>query len=265
MMENWTGYPDFAARFYDVVYARIRSGVDTEFFLEEIAAAKGKVLEIGVGTGRFFVDALKNGADVYGLDLSASMVEKLKEKIPPEHHGRLWVQNAVSMRLPYKFSLVLAPFRMFSHLAKVDDQIRCLNAIRNHLVPGGRFIFDLYVPDLSMLVDGIDNKTDFEGEYEPGKRLRRVTSMRADLINQISHVRMEYIWDDEGSERRASWKVDMRFYFRYEIEHLIRLSKLKLDVIYGDFCRNPLGLDSKEFIVVCSRPQGRTLSDAVLR
>jgi len=246
-------YPGFVARFYDAVYSHIRSGVDTAFFLEEIAATKGKALEIGVGTGRLFVEALKNGADVYGLDLSESMIGKLKEKIPPEQHNRLWVQDAVDMRLPYRFSLVIAPFRVLSHLTAVEDQIKCLNSVWSHLETGGRFIFDLYVPNLGLLLSGISDKTDFEGEYEPGKRLRRVTSMKADLINQISHVRMDYIWDDEGTEHRQSWDFAMRYYFRYEIEHLIRVSKLRLDAIYGDYRRNALDQDSKDFVVVCSR------------
>ncbi len=252
-MKKETEYPEFVARFYDVIYAEIRAAVDTEFFLREIAAAKGKVLEIGVGTGRFFVEALKNGADIFGVDLSASMIGRLKEKIEPRQHSRLWVQNAVTMRLPHRFSLILAPFRVLSHVSEVGEQIECLNNIWNHLEEGGQFVFDLYVPNPAMLASGLDHKTDFEGEYEPGRRLRRVTSMSADLVNQISHVRMDYIWDEQGKEHRASWEFDMRFYFRYEIEHLIRLSKLKLDAIYGDYLKKPLNSDSKEFIVVCSR------------
>ena len=252
-MKTETDYPEFVARFYDVIYAHIRAAVDTEFILQEIAAAKGKVLEVGLGTARFFVEALKNGADIFGVDLSASMIGRLKEKIPPGHHSRLWIQNAVTMRLPHRFNLVLAPFRVFSHLCVVDEQIECLNNIWNHLEDGGRFIFDLYVPNPAMLASGLDHKTDFEGEYEPGKRLRRITSMQADVVNQISRVRMDYVWDERGTEQQASWEFDMRFYFRYEIEHLIRLSKLKLEAIYGDYLKNPLNRDSKEFIVVCSR------------
>ena len=256
-MKNRSEYPDFVARFYDAVYSRIRSGIDTRFFLEEITGSKGRVLEIGAGTGRFIVEALKNGSDVYGLDISRSMIEKLKEKIPVEHHNRLWVQDAVTMRLPYKFSLVLAPFRVFSHLIAADDQIKCLNNIWDHLEPGGRLIFDLYVPNLRLLLDGIHNQTDFEGEYEEGRRLRRVVSMKADLVNQISSVRMDFIWDEQGMERQASWEFDLRFFFRFEIEHLIRISKLKLEAIYGDYERHALSPDSKDFVVVCSKPRSR--------
>ena len=49
-------YPESFARFYDLIYHRVRDGVDNEFFLNEIRQARGKVLEVGVGTGRFFID-----------------------------------------------------------------------------------------------------------------------------------------------------------------------------------------------------------------
>ena len=211
------------------------------------------MLEIGTGTGRFFVEALRRGADIYGLDCSQSMIERLRAKIPAEQYGRLSVQNAVTMSLPHRFSLVVAPFRMFSHVISVPDQIECLNRVWEHLEPGGRFIFDLYVPNLSLLLNGIDGKTDFEGEYEEGMRLRRTTSMKADLVNQISHVRMVFSWNEGGSKREAAWEFDMRFFFRWEIEHLIRLSKLKLETIYGDYDRSPLSSTSKDFLVVCRK------------
>ena len=44
-------YPDAFARFYDLIYDRLRNDVDNDFFLDRIKQAEGKVLEIGVGTG----------------------------------------------------------------------------------------------------------------------------------------------------------------------------------------------------------------------
>jgi ubiquinone/menaquinone biosynthesis C-methylase UbiE len=63
-------YPDFVARFYDAVYAQVRDGVDNAFYLERMAAAGGPVLEIGVGTGRLFVEA-RRGASTSGGSISA--------------------------------------------------------------------------------------------------------------------------------------------------------------------------------------------------
>jgi len=66
-MRNSSEYPATIARFYDVIYAHLRT-VDRDFFLKKILGTKGPVLEIGVGTGRFFLDAVNDVADIYGID-----------------------------------------------------------------------------------------------------------------------------------------------------------------------------------------------------
>lgn len=246
-------YPDCLIRFYDVIYNQIRSHVDETYFLNQIDKFGGKVLEIGVGTGRLFSKALKNGADIYGLDVSSGMIDKAKGKIGQEQHHRLLVQDAVTMQLPHRFALILAPFRVFSHMIDVEDQIRCLNRVYEHLEPGGRFIFDLYVPDPSILVHGIQDRIDFNGEYEEGKRLIRTVSSASDMATQTSNVRMKFEWDEDGTLHETEWSFLMRFFFRYELEHLVRLSKLKLEAIYGDYQGNPVHKESKDFVLVCSR------------
>ena len=246
-------YPDFVVRFYDVVYQQLRSHVDEAYFLEQIAKTRGKVLEIGVGTGRLFSQALKDGADIYGLDINGKMIEKAREKIPPEHHHRLWIQNAVTMRLPHKFALILAPFRVFAHLIDVEDQICCLNRINESLERNGRFIFDMFIPNLKVLASGIPERVDFEGEYEKGKKLVRITSADYDLPHQIGNVAMKFKWDEDGREHEAVWRFPMRFYFRYELEHLVRLSNLELESVYGDYQENPINEESQDFVLICRR------------
>jgi ubiquinone/menaquinone biosynthesis C-methylase UbiE len=92
-MRNPSEYPAAIARFYDVIYAHLRT-VDRDFFLKKILGTKGPVLEIGVGTGRFFLDALNQGADIYGIDVSATMLDQLKKKLDQSHHHRLFHQDA---------------------------------------------------------------------------------------------------------------------------------------------------------------------------
>jgi SAM-dependent methyltransferase len=245
-------YPEYIARFYDVIYAHLRTA-DRDYFLRTILAAKGPVLEIGVGTGRFFIDALHGGADIYGVDLSESMLHQLRKKLESEHHHRIFHQDARSLHLDRKFDLIVAPFRVFSHLIEPDDQLQALNSIYDHLNPGGRFLFDVYVPDLSLLLNGINEQVDFDGEYAPGKKLKRTVSAKADIIRQVSAVKMKLTWDDDSGERTESWHMPMRFFFRYELEHLVRRSKLTLKNIFGDYEEHELDHDSKDFIVVCER------------
>jgi len=249
-MKDEMDYPEYYARFYDLIYAKVRKGVDDQYYLRQILAAGGPVLEIGAGTGRLFIEALKRGADIYGLDNSASMLGVLKPKLAAGDHRRIYHQDARQMRLGRTFDLIIAPFRIFSHLLTVEDQLAVLNGIYDHLSPDGRLIFDLYVPNPKMIVEGLDGLIDFAGEYAPGKMIKRITSMKADLVNQISDVSMRFVWDEEGLEVEREFIFKMRFYFRYELEHLVSRSPLKLVAIHGDFNETPLNRDSKEFIVM---------------
>lgn len=246
-------YPEVAARFYDAVYAHVRDGTDKAFYLARMAAAAGPVLEIGCGTGRLLREALRLGVDAWGIDVSPAMVERCRAQLSQEERERVGVADAVSLRLERRFALVAAPFRVLSHVTAVDDQLRLLGAVRDHLVPGGTFVFDLYVPSLKLLLEGLPETVDFDGEWAPGRRLRRiVSSVPADLARQTNRVRMTFVWE-EGGERQETWEFDMRFFFRFEIEHLVARSGLKLEVLSGDFADGPLTEGSREYVVTCRR------------
>lgn len=246
-------YPEYVSRFYDVIYKEVNSGEDVRFYLEQIMKTNGSVLEVGSGTGRLFLKALDQGADIYGLDISQSMLGVLKSKLQPGDHHRLSNQSITDFTLSRKFDLIVAPFRVFMHLLTVEDQLKALNNVGNHLTANGLFIFDVFVPNLKMLTEGVDNAVDYDGEYAPGKRLKRITSVKSDLILQCSNVKMSFIWDDsEGNQLNETWDFQMRYYFRYELEHLIARSKLNLVEIAGDFKGNPLGNKSGEFVVICN-------------
>jgi SAM-dependent methyltransferase len=246
-------YPGYFAPFYDIIYDSIRSHVDTEFYLGQIKQAKGPVLEIGCGTGRFFCQAIRQGADMYGIDISKSMIDVLLRKIEYRYRDRISIQGAADFQFPFKFDLIIAPFRVYSHLLTVEEQLTALNNAFDHLSEEGRLIFDVYVPDPAMIASGLSNVIDFKGEYEPGKKLSRIVNMKADIVNQISDINMTFKWDQDGKERVETWNFKFRFYFRYEIEHLIKLSKLTLEKIHGDFNGGELKPDSKEFVVICRK------------
>jgi SAM-dependent methyltransferase len=246
-------YPEYFARFYDVIYNKTRQQADYDYFMKKILSAKGPVLEVGCGTGRIFADALKKGADIYGIDSSIHMLDVLKSKIKVSEQKRVSVQNLTDLYHDLKFDLIIAPFRVMSHLLTVEDQQAAINKIYAHLNPWGTFIFDLYVPDPKLLDGGMDNITDFEGEYAPGKKLQRITSSHSDIVNQLNDVSMKFIWDENGKKNEETWNMKMRFYFRYEIEHFIARSKLKLVGIYGGYNESALDKNSKNFVVVCQK------------
>jgi SAM-dependent methyltransferase len=200
-----------------VVYAQVRDGVDNAWYLERMAAAGGPVLEIGVGTGRLFVEARRRGIEAWGIDVSPAMIERCRARLEPADRDRVSVADAVHLRADRRFALVCAPFRVLSHVHDTVDQLRLLDAVHDGLEPAGVFVFDLYVPSLKLLLEGMPETTDFDGEH------------------------------------RGDWEFEMRFFFRFEIEHLVARSKLRLEALHGDFAGGPLTAASREYVVVCRR------------
>ena len=246
-------YPENFARFYDLIYHNNRDGVDNTFFQDRIKEIRGKVLEIGVGTGRLFFNALTHGADIYGIDISPNMLKVLQNKLTKDQQFRISLQNIIDFKSDFKFDLIIAPFRVFMHLIQKDDQIRALNNVWEHLDKNGTFIFDTFVPDLNQLLNGLKNHVDFEGEYEPGKRIKRIVSTSPDLINQLINIRFRLEWDEDNTSKHDEWNVPLRFFFRYELEHLIERSEFKKYKILGDYQGNELRQNSREFIAICQK------------
>src|SRR5512134_1834309 len=61
-------------------YDALKAQNDVPFYLSQAQMARGPVLEIGCGTGRVTIPLAAAGAEITGLDVSASMLEEAKRK-----------------------------------------------------------------------------------------------------------------------------------------------------------------------------------------
>lgn len=253
-MENEYYYNKTVTRFYDVVYDSMKSlKPGLGFYLDEIKNTKGSVLEAGVGTGRIFLPALNSGADVYGIDYSENMLNVLKHKLSAEHHQRLFNSDIRNFSIGKKFNLIISPFRVFQHLVTIDEQLKALNCFYNHLESGGRLIFDVFNPDFKRMVNPVSDFLEFDGDYEPGKNLKRYSTVNYNYSEQILDLTFRFEWDENGSVLKDSFSTPLRYYFRYELENLIGRTKFKLEKIYGSFDKEELNDKSPEQIVVCRK------------
>lgn len=253
-MSNEYYYNEVVTRFYDPVYDAMKSlYAGSDFYLEEIINTKGPVLEAGVGTGRIFTSALESGADIYGIDYSEKMLMRLKEKISPDEHNRISQNDIRDFKLDKKFQLIISPFRVFQHLLTVEDQLKTLNNIYDHLEECGRLIFDVFNPDIKRMLYPPENVLEFDGEYEPGQSLKRYATVKYNHIIQQMNLTFNFVWLEKGSVKTDSFSTPLRYYFRYELENLIGRTKFRLENMYGDFSKGELNEKSNEFIVVCRK------------
>jgi hypothetical protein len=83
-----------------------------------------------------------------------------------------------------------------------------------------------------------------------------VTKLRAVLPDRAAQVQHEtHIYDclsGDGTLRRVTREVDLRFTSRYEMEALLRLAGLELDGMYGDYDLTPYN-DASEYMITVAR------------
>lgn len=255
---------DALAELYDVVplYA---NRADIEFYVAEARATAGLVLELGCGTGRILLPAARAGAEITGLDLSEKMLERCRAKLAAEpaaviERVSLVCSSMVNFSLGREFSLIIVPFRPFQHLLEVSDQLECLDAVRRHLAHGGRLIVDFFQVNPAAMNEPAwqqEREDTPETPLPDGRRIRRTFRIAAfHRERQVNDVEMFwYITHPDGRKERIAWLTPLRYFFRYEVEHLLARAGLRLKALYGNFDRSPLAGDSPEMIFVADKPE----------
>ncbi|GAA2595701.1 class I SAM-dependent methyltransferase [Dactylosporangium fulvum] len=118
-------------------------------------AGGGRVLELGIGTGRIALPLAARGVQVHGIDLSRAMVSRLRAKPGGESIG-VTIGDFATARVDGGFSLAYIVFNTIMNLTTQEAQVACFRNVAAHLQPGGRFAVEVMVPDLRRLPPGQD-------------------------------------------------------------------------------------------------------------
>ena len=241
---------------YDSVYAYVRQ--DLPFYVEEAVASGGPVLELGCGTGRVSLAIARAGVNVTGLDSSPEMLEQARLKVDTLPHGSgtltLLQEDMRRFKLDRTFPLVIVPFRGFLSLLTVEDQTTTLLNVRRHLAPGGRLVFNVFVPDLDMLTQDGDVPRHLRDVTDPDTGASYVLWHLSDFDNYSQTISARLIierLDDRGAvDRRIYRDFQLRYAHRWEIHHLLTSCGYEILDLYGDFDRIAFDEDSTEMIWV---------------
>ena len=129
---------------------------DVDFYVEQALAAAEPVVELAVGTGRIAIPVARAGVQVIGVDSSPGMLEVCREAAELAGVAGLLDLRLGEVEAPpvdERVGLVTCPFRSFLHLLDDDARLRALRAARELLVPGGRFVFDVFAPSAADIAD----------------------------------------------------------------------------------------------------------------
>jgi len=254
---------DVVAEFYDHVVP-YQNRQDIDFFVEMARKSGGPVLEIGCGTGRVLIPTAREGIEIVGLDLSPSMLAFCRKKLaqePEEVQARVQLLEGdmCDFDLRREFNLVTTPFRPFQHLVAIEDQMACLKCIHRHLTSDGTFVLDLFNPYLKFLADEeIMKNWQEEPEFtmpDGRKVVRRARNLSQNKFNQCHEVELSHlVTNPDGREEEFAQRFWMRYFFRFEVEHLLARAGFEVEHLYADYDKSPFGSkDPGELIFIARK------------
>ena len=227
---------DAIAELYDPWSASVVE--DVAFYLEEARRSGGPVVELGVGTGRIAVPIAADGIRVIGVDSSRAMLDVCARRaalagVAVDLRVGDLREPPVTERVP----LVICPFRSLLHMHTDEDRLSVLAAAHELLVPGGRFVFDVFRPDAADIAETNDRWL----EREPGI---------------FEHA----LWDESartltltvrGEERETT--MALAWLSPDEWRSLLEQAGFEVEACYGWFDRSPYA-GREDTVWVAKRP-----------
>jgi SAM-dependent methyltransferase len=257
-------YQSSIAEFYDWIPAYAKR-TDLAFYINYAKSTHGKTLELGCGTGRILIPTAVAGCEIFGLELSKYMLAKCQEKLkkqPVQVQKRVQLMQGdmISFKINETFKLITIPFHTFQHLISVEDQISCLLCIKHHLSKEGKLLFDLFQVNPQKIHDpAFTEETEDTPEMilPDGRKFRRcnrvVSFHKVEQYNDVELI--HYITYPNGKIERLVQPFPFRYFYKYEVEHLLARCGFKVTALFGDFHGSPLAENSPEMIFVCEKDE----------
>ena len=201
----------------------------------------GRVLELGIGTGRVGLPLSQRGVDLHGIEISADMVAQLRAKPGADRVG-VTLGDFATAKVEGTFTLAFLVFNTISNLLTQDEQVECFKNVAEHLEPGGCFVVELWIPELQRLV--------------PGEHIRAftVTSKRLGFDEYevaAQRVTSHHYW--LNGDRVASFSSHHRYLWPSELDLMARLAGMTLRERWGDWDRQAFTSESGKHISVWER------------
>ncbi len=206
--------------------------------LAELAGA-GKALEFAIGTGRVAIPLAERGVSVTGIELSRPMIDQLRTKVDGATIPVI-VGDMTTAVAPGNYALVYLVYNTISNLLTQAEQVECFRNAARHLTSGGRFVIELWVPELRKLPPGQQATV---WHSEPGY----IGLDTYDVVRQ--HVVSHHFTFDESRQAQL-FRTPHRYIWPAELDLMAQLAGFELEARHADWAGTDFTADSRSHVSV---------------
>jgi SAM-dependent methyltransferase len=204
----------------------------------------GRALEFAIGTGRVAIPLAGRGVPVTGIELSRPMIDRLRTKVDdaaiPVIAGDMATAHAAG-----EYALVYLVYNTISNLLTQAEQVACFRNAARHLVPGGRFVIELWVPELRKLPPGQQAVVWHSGTGYIG--LDTYDVLRQHVVSH--HFRF-------GETREAQlFRSPHRYIWPAELDLMAQLAGFELESRHADWLGAEFTAESRSHVSVYRIPR----------
>jgi SAM-dependent methyltransferase len=242
----------YGRSFADVYDDWYREVSDVEATVQRIAvlAARrggGRVLELGIGTGRLALPLAARGLQLTGVDASPEMLDLLRAKSGADRlelvHG-----DMAELAVTGPFAVAFVAFNTFFNLTTREAQAACLLRVHDVLAPGGWFVLEAFVPP--------PDHTDASGVSTRTVELDRVVLTAARRDHATQTISGQHIEITEAGIRLRPWLV--RYAAPHELDDMAAAAGLRLVERHADWHGGRFHEASESHVSVYRRPPAGT-------
>lgn len=202
-------------------------------------AEGGRALEFAIGTGRIAVPLSQRNVPVAGIEYSPAMIAELRAKVD-EVTIPVVLGDMATATVPGSFSLVYLVYNTISNLLTQAQQVDCFRNAARHLSPGGRFVIELWVPELRKLTPG---QQAVVWQSEAGY----IGLDTYDVLNQqvVSH----HFRFGDGNQAEL-FRSPHRYIWPAELDLMAQLAGFELESRHADWNGVPFTAESRSHVSV---------------
>lgn len=207
-------------------------------------ALPGRTLELAIGTGRVALPLAARGCRIEGIEASPLMVEKLREK-PGGHAIPVTIGDMSEVRAEGTFDFIFLIFNTLFNLTSQAAQVKCFRNAAAMLAPGGAFLVEAFVPDL----------TQFHDHRSVKPRHVSFSSLALEAaVHDPTTQRIDYQVLRVTAEGTRLTPLPMRYAWPQETDLMAQLAGLELENRWGGWDKSPFTADSRMHISVYRKP-----------